>query len=170
MKALNLVLGVTTALLLPAPQSAGAQSAFDGAYVLANTSAQDAAISQAIASATSTLSRAARNEWRSRLEELTRPPLRLQIARTGADFAVKDPRGVELKSPADATAVAVAGGWQLDQRVVSGVLEQRIGNGTIAQVYRYSVGADGRTLTVDVRITAPVLSRAITYQLSYRRA
>lgn len=152
-----------------APAGATAQSAPEGSYVLVSADAQQSTIQSAISTATSGLGRDARNEQRSWLEELARPALRIQIARVGTSVSVSSSQGIELRSPADATRVAIKGGWQLDQRLVEGALEQRIERAGIVQLYRYALSADRRTLSIAVHITADSLLSPIAYTLSYRR-
>jgi hypothetical protein len=162
---------VAAGLMLAAVVSAQpAPSPLTGAFVFSGGSAQETAIVNAIATATSTLDRATRDDWRARLGEMTRPAPRLALQRSISDFALVDGAGVTLRSLTNATRVALPGDWQMEQRVVNGgAIEQRILNDSIDQLYRYSVSADRRTLTVTARITAPVLSRAIVYSLSYTR-
>lgn len=143
--------------------------ALDGSFVLAATDAQQAALTSAIANATSSLPAETRDEWRAQLEEITRPAPRITLARQGLESSIVDGAGVEQKSPIDGTRVALEGDWELEQRMVGSALEQRIENDSIDQVYRYTVSADSRTLSVDVSITAAFLSRPIAYRLSYTR-
>jgi hypothetical protein len=141
-----------------------------GQFEFKDDDAQRTALETAIANATDALPAESRNIWRAQLEEMTRPAQRISMEQKGADFAVRGGSGVELSSPTNSTRTPLPGSWQLEQRVVSdGVLEQRVLNDSIDQVYRYSLAPDGQQLTIDVQITAPFLSRPITYQLSYVR-
>lgn len=145
----------------------GAQGALDGAFAYAGSPEQRMVIERAIAAATSALPEGSRNRWRAQLSLLTRPEPQIALRQNGSEFATRA-GGPALRSPLDGSVVAVRGGWELRQRLVDGALEQRIGNGAVTQLYRYSL-VDTQTLRVEVSITADALSAPIEFMLEYRR-
>jgi hypothetical protein len=170
----NVWIGVSAVAVLAAVAIVSAQRAAEapqGQFEFTkDPNVQRDALAVAIEGATAELPDETRYRWRAQLEEMARPSRRVSLERKGVDFAVTAGSGVELRSPTNSTLTPLPGSWQLEQHVpADGVLEQRILNDSIDQVYRYSLAADGQELIIDVRITAPVLSRPITYQLSYSR-
>lgn len=155
---------------------AQAGSNLDGTYLrnAATAAAEDASRESAIAARTASLPRHIRDSWRAQLEELARPMPRVVLRRESSDLIVENGNRVELRSNASGAKEDLEGGWQIDQRIINGVLVQHIEGGRtlggeLRQTVRYSFGANDQTLTVESRIEGGELESAITFRTTYRR-
>jgi len=159
-------------LLAAAPAAAARLSDLSGAFRL--VAGQDAALEHAIELAVAPMTFVARPFARNRLREITTAYPRIMIdTSTDEIIMVADPRA-PVHTPLSGAAVR----WRREDGepfTVSGrwdgtVFEQRFASGSGRRVNRYHLGADGRTLTIDVAIFGGGLPGTMTYRLVYERA
>jgi hypothetical protein len=130
-------------------------------------------IDEAIGRAIAPMSFFARPFARRRLQKINTPYERLMIGATADNVVVvADPR-IPVQTPLtgapikwkreDGEPFDVTGVWD------GTVFQQTFASGTGRRVNRYSVSADGQTLTLQVVVRGGGLPGAMTYQLVYRR-
>jgi len=170
------ILAALFACLLALPGAAAAQAG-EGA-TLKGTFVYDASasdnVNQAIDEAIARMNFALRPIARGRLRKTNQPYRRVSIDYTAAQVHIGTDGRPAIVTPANGTPVdwtredgeklKVSTEWE------NGKLEQTFQAEDGRRVNTYSIGQDGRTLSMLVTITSPRLSRPLTYTLRYRRA
>jgi len=166
---------LATALLALAPalpaHSPAQNQALDGHYVLVSQGGVD--INRAIDAAIRRMSFVTRPIARGRLRKTNIPYARLDLSITPSQISNVVDGGEPVVTPANGTIVKWVreDGEQLDVstewRGESLIQTFRADDGQ--RENRYTLGADGRTLTLGVTITSPRLPAPLTYALTYRK-
>ena len=141
----------------------------EGVFLYSGGETQRTTLLDAVRTSTQQVASAERANVRAQIEEMLRPSPRIVVRRDGTSIVVLGAAGLELRSGADYSATTVAGDWQLRQRIVSGVLEQRLERAGWVQTQRYSLSSDRRTLYIDATLTAPGMTTALSVRLTYTR-
>ena len=164
---------LATALLsLALPANAAAQEhAFDGSFLL--VSQGSAEINGAIDAAVRRLSFVLRPIARGRLRRVNVPYERLQLNVTPSQVTTIADGGKPVVSPPGGAVVK----WVREDGEEFQVSTEWRGE-TLVQTFRaddgqrvneYTVGPDGRTLTLGVTVSSPRLSAPVKYSLTYRK-
>lgn len=159
------------ALVLPSGGHAQV-AALNGSFTY-DASASDN-LNAAIDGAVARMNFAMRPFARGRLRKTNQPYKRLTISHTATQVSVSMDGRAAIVTPANGTPIdwrredgerlKVSTEWE------NGALEHTFKAEDGQRVNVYSVSPDGRTLTMNVTLTSPRLSRPLTYKLVYRRA
>jgi hypothetical protein len=110
---------------------------------------------------------------RGRLTKTNNPYQTLSLSESDGKVTIVTDQRAPIVSPADGTPVK----WTREDGEVFDVTTKRVG-GALEQTFIaddgqrknvYSLGADGKTLEMQVTVTSPRLAEAVTYTLRYRR-
>ena len=166
---------LATALLALAPsfpaRSPAQNPALDGHYVLVSQGGAD--INRAIDAAIRRMSFVTRPIARGRLRRTNIPYARLDLSITPSQISNVVDGGKPVVTPANGTIVK----WVREDGEQLDVSTEWRGESLI-QTFRaddgqrenhYTLGADGRTLTLGVTVTSPRLPAPLTYTLTYRK-
>ena len=162
----GLALGLLAAALAPAARAQN--DALRGTFVLNRAASDD--VNAAINTTVARMNFVARPIARGRLRKTNPIHDRVVVAWTPAQIAVTTGEAVPVTS-----APGVAGRWRREDGETFG-LTQRWEGARLVQTFTaedgtrtntYTLGPDGRTLSLDVRITSPRLPRPLTYRLVY---
>lgn len=172
LRLLTMIAFLLPLLAAPTPVRAEGNAAMAGAYVLDR--GQSDAVNRAIETAVSHLSFVTRPIARRRLRNTNQPYQRLVLAFGGGKISIAFDQRRPLVTPAsgaqvdwireDGEKLKISTEWE------SAVLEQTFRSDDGQRVNRFSLGADGKTLTVNVAVSSPRLPRPLTYKLVYTRA
>jgi hypothetical protein len=142
-------------------------------FVFAGGPGQRAAVLAAIDQSTASMNFIARPIARGRLRERSAVWERIVIRCTGGAIDITVPQRPLFHSPETGASIQWRGPdgqmYLLKQRFVANGILQEVGNIDGSRSNTYTTTADGRTLTLTVRIVSGRLPRPIQYALSYRR-
>jgi hypothetical protein len=166
-----LVLALLAAAALPSPSDAQ-QSSMKGTWRY-NAQASDN-ILQKINQAVARMNFVTRPIARGRLNRTNQPYQRLTIDYTSSQVTVTTDQRSPIVTPANGTPIK----WTREDGEVldvsteweNGVLEQTFKAEDGQRVNRYSISADGSTLTMNVTVTSPRLPQPLTYKIVYNRS
>ena len=155
------------ALLLPLgwPAAQPATMDLEGAFTLDHAASEDAG----------PLDFALEPAAQARLRWLTRPAERLVIATTRTETTVVFDR-TAVRAPSDGREVPWTGPrgaqWHVTTEWTNGTLTQTLRGDDLTRTWAMTESDNGRTLTVDVRVTGEAGAQPIRlrYRLVYRRA
>ena len=162
------------ATLVATPVAVRAQTAgsIAGTFVLDRSASDD--VSKAIAAAIKDMNFVTRPIARGRLQKTNQPYQRVTIATAGANTVVT----VEQQPPRQAPSNGTPIDWtrpdgekmKLSMRWENGQLVETFKPEDGQRVNAYTLSPDGSTLTMNVTITSPRLSKPLTYKLAFKRA
>ncbi len=142
-------------------------------YTYAGGAAERVSYLAAINRATEPLSIVVRSMARARLRESTPIYERITLRCGGGVIDITVPQAPVFHSADNGVAVpwhAPDGGTRrLSQRLSGGRITQDVSNRDGVRHNEFVGTADGRVLTMSVRITSPLLPRNVFFSLSYRR-
>lgn len=167
-----LLCGVVLLSLAPALAHLPRASKPEGVYTLDETASDN--VDAAIKVAVKETPFYARGRVASELKKNTRPYRRVEIHYARTEVSISTDQWEALKTSADGTAVHWTRGDGEKFEVVTvwegEDLKQTFTGEKGQRVNTYSLGADGKTLTVQVRVTAKNrwLKQALTYKLLYK--
>jgi hypothetical protein len=150
---------------------AAQKSGLDGTYILDETDSDN--MNEVIEHAVGKLNFLTRDITRERLKKLNPAYREVAITSSPNEISVTVDGQPPLRAPAKGTPVAWVGpdgrevnvSMQFADRRLSQIFTSEDGR----RVNDYTLSADGRTLTMEVRETSPQLSQSITYKQVYRR-
>jgi hypothetical protein len=163
---------ITLTMLICAPVSSHAQASLEGMYAFAAEGSGD--VQGAIDATVAKMSFIKRPIARSRLKKTNPIYKTVAISRSGNEITVDFNGGTLVTMPADGSSTR----WKRDDGEVFEVSARWQGS-TLTQSFKaedgerlntYHLNTDGRTLTLDVKISSEQLPAPLTYSLSYRRA
>lgn len=170
-RAVMLLLPLAAALALP--DAAPAQeSSLRGTFTIDRAQSDD--VNRAIETAVARMSFVTRPIARGRLRRTNPVYSRVVIASSGSEITTTFDQRRPVTSPGNGSAVK----WTREDGEVFD-LSTEWENGRLVQTFRaedgtrtntYSISADGRVLTMQVRLTSPRLSQPLTYNLVFNRA
>ena len=166
------VLAIAVLFALQSPQkdaSAQVQGLLDGSFARSRAATDESTFRAAIDRALASVPADQREGWRLRLGEMARPPALISLRRADGSFSVQQGDSAVLRSPDSGATVTVDGGYSLDQRITNGVLVQRVRNSDVTETLRHTLSADGRTLTLEIRIESAQFATPVTFQVTYAR-
>jgi hypothetical protein len=160
------------ALVLPTQGRAQGVASLNGTYTYDAGASDD--VNAAINNAVRRMNFAMRPIARGRLRKTNEPYPRIVIANTASQVSVAMNGRAAIVSPANGTPIdwtredgeelKVSTEWE------NGTLEQTFKAEDGQRVNAYSVSPDGRTLTMNVTVTAGRLPQPLTYKLVYRKS
>jgi hypothetical protein len=167
-----LVLMCSTIFLDRSRLTAAQSSSLDGTYVLDQTESDN--INDVIEDAVGKLNFVTRDIARERLKRLNPAYRHIAISAPANEISVTADNQPPLRTPANGAPVA----WtapdgrsvNASTQLVGGRLAQKFTSSDGRRVNNYTLGPDGRTLTMHVTETSPQLPETITYRQVYRRA
>lgn len=171
-RALLLALAAVFALALPGAAQAGHNASLDGTYTL-NAAASDN-VNAAIDRAVARMNFITRPIARGRLRKTNQPYQRVVISHTAQQVRIASDNRAAIATPANGTPVK----WRREDGEMFDVSTEWE-NGRLEQTFQaedgsrtnvFSVGPDGRTLTMDVTIRSDKLAAPVTYKLVFTRA
>lgn len=168
---LCLVLLCSAIVLNPSTLAAPQDSGLDGTYILDETESDN--ISEVIEDAARKLNFLTRDIARGRLKKLNPAYRRVTITSSPNEISVTVDNQPPLRTPAQGAPVAWVGpdGGKVNvsMQLADRRLAQTFTSADGRRVNDYTLGPDGRTLTMQVTETSPRLSQPITYKRVYRR-
>ena len=166
-----LVLMCSTIFLDSSTLTAAQSSSLDGTYILDQTESDN--INEVIKDAVGKLNFLTRDIARERLKKLNPAYRQIAISSPPNEISVTADSQPPLRTPANGAPVA----WtapdgrnvNASMQLVGGRLAQKFTSADGRRVNNYTLGPDGRTLTMHVTETSPQLSETITYRQVYIR-
>lgn len=164
---------LVTAALLAAPVAAQAQSgSIAGTFALDRAASDN--VDQAIAKAVRGMNFITKPIAKGRLQKTNQPYQQVAIATAGGNTVVTIDKQPPRQAPSDGTPV----NWtrpdgekmKLSMKWVDGKLVETFKPEDGQRTNTYSLSEDGTTLTMNVEITSPRLSKPLTYKLVFRKA
>ena len=164
---------LAAALLVAAPATARAQvGAITGTFVLDRAASDN--VDKAIATAIKDMNFVTRPIARGRLQKTNQPYQKVVIATAGANTVVT----IDGQPPRQAPSSGAAIDWtrpdgekmKLSMRWDGGQLIETFKPEDGQRLNAYALSPDGSTLTMQVTISSPRLSKPLTYKLAYKRA
>ena len=165
---------LAAAFALAAPMVAGAQSgSIAGTFTLDRAASDN--VEKAITSAVKDMNFITRPIARGRLNKTNQPYQQVTIATSGANTVVTidklPPRQApSIGTPVDWTRPADGEKMKLSMKWEGGHLIETFKPEDGQRVNEYALSADGATLTMNVTITSPRLSKPLKYKLVFRKA
>ena len=161
-----------SAIFLDSSTLTAAQSpSLDGTYILDQTESDN--INEVIEDAVGKLDFLTRDIARERLKKLNRAYRHIAISAPPNEISVTADNQPPLRTPANGAPVAWIGpdGGKVNASTQLGGrrLAQTFTSADGRRVNNYTLGSDGRTLTMHVTETSPQLSETIMYRQVYRR-
>ena len=151
--------------------AAAKESSLDGTYVLDQTESDN--INGVIEEAVTKLNFVTRDIARERLKKLNPAYRHIAISSPPNEISVTADNQPPLRTPANGTPVAwiAPDGRKVNASVqlVGERLAQKFTSADGHRVNNFTLGPDGRTLTMHVTETSPQLSETIAYRQVYRR-
>jgi hypothetical protein len=168
---LCLVLLCSTFFLASTTLPAAQNSDLDGTYILDETDSDN--VNEVIEDAVGKLNFLTRDIARGRLKKLNPTYRQVAIASSPDEISVTVDNQRPLRTPAKGTPVAWVdpdgGKVNVSMALEGRRLAQTFTSGEGRRVNDYTLSADGRTLTMEVKETSPQLPQSITYKQVYRR-
>jgi hypothetical protein len=151
--------------------AAAQKSSLDGTYILDQTESDN--MNEIIEDAVGKLNFVTRGIARERLKKLNPAYRHIAISSSPNEISVSVDNQPPLRTPANGAPVAWVGpdGGKVNasMQLVGRRLAQTFRSADGRRVNNYTLGPDGRTLTIHVTETSPQLSQTITYRQVYRR-
>src|SRR5262249_41555076 len=167
-----LLLMCSAIFLDPTTLTAAQRSSLDGTYILDQTESDN--INDVIEDAVGKLNFVTRDIARARLDKLNPAYRHIAISSPPNETSVTADNRPPLRTPANGAPgawLARAGGKvNASMQLVGERLAQKFTSADGRRVNNYTLGPDGRTLTMRVTETSPELPETITYRQVYRRA
>ena len=168
---LCLVLLCSAIFLGSSTLAAAQKSGLDGTYILDETDSDN--MNEVIEDAVGKLNFLTRDIARERLKKLNPAYRQIAISSPPNEISVTADNQPPLRTPANGAPVA----WtapdgrnvNASMQLVGGRLAQKFTSADGRRVNNYTLGPDGRTLTMQVTETSPQLSETITYRQVYIR-
>src|SRR5262249_18874029 len=152
--------------------AAAQKSSLDGTYILDQTESDN--MNEIIEDAVGKLNIMTRGIARERLKKLNPAYRLIAISSSQNEISVTADNKPPLRTPADGGPVAwiAPDGRKVNasMQLVGERLAQKFTSADGRRVNNYTLGPDGRTLTMRVTETSPELPETITYRQVYRRA
>jgi hypothetical protein len=152
--------------------TAAQKSSLDGTYILDQAKSDN--INDVIEDAVGKLNFVTRDIARGRLKKLNPAYRQIAISSPANEISVSADNQPPLRTPANGAPVAwiAPDGRKVNasMQVVGENLAQKFTSADGRRVNNYTLGPDGRTLTMQVTETSPQLPEAIKYKQVYRRA
>ena len=166
-----LLLMCSTIFLNSSTLTAAQRSSLDGTYILDQTESDN--INEVIKDAVGKLNFLTRDIARERLKKLNPAYRQIAISSPPNEISVTPDNQPPLRTPANGAPVA----WtapdgrnvNASMQLVGGRLAQKFTSADGRRVNNYTLGPDGRTLTMQVTETSLQLSETITYRQVYIR-
>ena len=166
-----LILMCSTIFLDSSTLSAAQRANLDGTYILDQTDSDN--INEVIKDAVGKLNFLTRDIARERLKKLNPACRQIAISSAPNEISVTADNQTPLTTPANGAPVT----WtapdgrnvNASMQLVGGRLAQKFTSADGRRVNNYTLGPDGRTLTMHVTETSAKLSETITYKQVYRR-
>ncbi|MCG8416879.1 MAG: hypothetical protein MJE77_02905 [Proteobacteria bacterium] len=163
-----------TTLILVAGFGSQALAEMVGAYVIKDKKFAQKSAHNGIERALANLSVFIRGKVRDRLRAQQRVCLRVDIALVGEDVEIAcRTNGRKARSAASGTVrtIQIGNGKSalLSHKVASSSIVQTLQQGKTRRTATYRLGADGKTMTVDIELASDKLDTPVRYRLVYSR-